>query len=169
MRQSLLLCSPSIPAGSGADSFFLSITFASPKMLQRVLLAAAFYGGLVSAGTVTFVSSTTASSCSYKLGSGGVPPTPIPTSTTTSITTKVSTNATVTVPPIVTITAPLVTSTLYTSITYFITVPTVTIPVYTSYIQAWKTIATGTFADTICANGAKPTTVTKSLGGGDEW
>ncbi|RWA03370.1 hypothetical protein EKO27_g11735, partial [Xylaria grammica] len=79
-------------------------------------------------------------------------------------TVTVRTNATVTVPPTSTVTAPAATVTLYTSFTYTFVVPTVTLPEYTSYTQIWKTVATGTFAATVCANGAKPTTVTKYTG-----
>ncbi|KAI0864756.1 hypothetical protein F4860DRAFT_379948 [Xylaria cubensis] len=133
-------------------------------MLSSILLNVALFSGLTTATTVTFVSSTTASSCSYKFGSGGVPPTPVPTSETTVYVTKTITNATVTVPPTVIINAPDVTVTLYTAVAYTFTVPTITVPTSTSYAQVWKTVATGTFADTVCANGAKPTTVTEYTG-----
>ncbi|RYC64994.1 hypothetical protein CHU98_g1221 [Xylaria longipes] len=133
-------------------------------MLPSLLFNAALFSGLASATTVTFVSSTTASSCSYELSSGGVPPTPVPTSETTYFTTKVVTNATETVPPTVIVNAPEVTVTLHTLTAYTFTVPTVTVPTSTSYSQVWKTVATGTFADTVCASGAKPTTVTKYTG-----
>ncbi|KAI0426002.1 hypothetical protein F5Y09DRAFT_346131 [Xylaria sp. FL1042] len=133
-------------------------------MLLGLFLNAVLYSGLTSATTVTFVSSTTLSSCSYKFGSGGVPPTPVPTSQTTIHSTKVVTNATLTVPPTVTVEAPIVTDTVRTSTAYTFTVPTITIPTSTSYFEIWKTVATGTFADTVCANGAKPTTVTEYTG-----
>ncbi|KAI0445188.1 hypothetical protein F4803DRAFT_508820 [Xylaria telfairii] len=133
-------------------------------MLLNLFLNAALFSSVASATTVTFVSSTTVTSCSYKLSSGGVPPTPVPTSESTYYTTKVVTNATSTVLPTVTVNAPQVTVTLHTSITFTYAVPTITIPTSTSYAQVWKTVATGTFADTICANGAKPTTVTKYTG-----
>ncbi|KAI1165774.1 hypothetical protein F5B18DRAFT_147477 [Nemania serpens] len=133
-------------------------------LLRGVLLNAALYCGLASATTVTFVSSTTVSSCSYKLSSGGVPPTPVPTRESTFYTTKIVTNATVTVPPTVTVTAPKVTVTQHTSFAYTFVVPTVTVPTSTSYFGTQKTVATGTFAATVCANGAKPATVTKYTG-----
>ncbi|KAI0533353.1 hypothetical protein GGR58DRAFT_486991 [Xylaria digitata] len=133
-------------------------------MLLSLVLGAFLYNSLASATTVTFVSSTTLTSCSYEVGSGGVPPTPVPTSDTSYYTTRILTNATVTIPPTVTIVAPEATVTLYTSVAYAYTVPTITIPTYTSYDQVWKTVVTGTFADTVCANGAKPATVTKYTG-----
>lgn len=143
-------------------------------MLLRLFLNAILFSGLASATTVTFVSSTTVTSCSYKLGSGGVPPSmysltnpyllitvvsnnwiliaPVPTSRSTYYTTKIVTNATSTVPPTVTVNAPKVTVTLYTSIAFTYVVPTITIPTSTSYAQVWKTVATGTFADTVVSN-----------------
>ncbi|KAI0975470.1 hypothetical protein F4678DRAFT_485105 [Xylaria arbuscula] len=128
------------------------------------LLSAAIYSGLASATTVTFVSSTILSSCSYKLGSGGVPPTPVATSETTITFTKTVTNATVTVPRTVTVEASVVTETILTSTAYTFTIPTLTIPTSTSYAEIWKTVATGTFADTVCTNGAGPSTVTHYTG-----
>ena len=44
------------------------------KMLLRLLLNVATYGSLASATTVTSVSWTSTSTCSYKLETGGVPP-----------------------------------------------------------------------------------------------
>ncbi|KAI1424887.1 hypothetical protein F5Y12DRAFT_785009 [Xylaria sp. FL1777] len=133
-------------------------------MLLSLFINAVIYTGFASATTVTFVSSTTLSSCSYKLDSGGVPPTPVPTSQTTLHSTKIVTNATLTVPPTVTIQAPVVTETVHTLTAYTFTVPTITIPTSTSYAEVWKTVATGTFAATVCANGANPTTVTQYTG-----
>ncbi|KAI1195448.1 hypothetical protein F5X97DRAFT_307973 [Nemania serpens] len=134
-------------------------------LLRSVLLDAALYYGLASATTVTFVSSTTLSSCSYRLGSGGpVPTTPIPVSTATFATTKIVTNSTVTVPPTFTVTAPKVTVTQHTYTEYTFAVPTITIPTSTHYFGTQKTVATATFAATVCANGAKPTTVTQYTG-----
>ncbi|KAI1271641.1 hypothetical protein F5Y07DRAFT_413418 [Xylaria sp. FL0933] len=133
-------------------------------MLFSLFLNAVIYSGLASGTTITFVSSTTLSQCSYKFGSGGVPPTPVPTSETTIHSTSIVTNSTRTVPPTVTVEGPVVTETVRTSTAYTFTVPTSTIPTSTSYIEIWKTVATGTFADTVCANGAKPTTVTKYTG-----
>ncbi|KAI3338712.1 hypothetical protein F4824DRAFT_458593 [Ustulina deusta] len=45
-----------------------------PKMLLRLFFGAATFSGLASATTVTFVSWTSTSTCSYQLESGGVPP-----------------------------------------------------------------------------------------------
>ncbi|KAI0513001.1 hypothetical protein F5B22DRAFT_612998 [Xylaria bambusicola] len=133
-------------------------------MLLCLLFGAVTCSSLASATTVTFVSWTSTSTCSYQLESGGVPPTPVPTSEVTFYTTEITTNATLTVPPTSTVEAPRVTSTLHTLTAYTFAVPTVTVPTSTSYAQVWKTVATGTFADTVCANGANPTTVTKYTG-----
>ena len=86
---------------------------------------------------------------------------PVPTSQVTFHTTRVITNATLTVPPTFRVEAPRVTLTLHTATAYTFSIPTVTVSTSTSYAQVWKTVATGTFADTVCANGANPTTVTK--------
>ncbi|KAI1181082.1 hypothetical protein F4777DRAFT_525795 [Nemania sp. FL0916] len=132
-------------------------------MLRQLLLGAALCSGIVSATTGTFVTQQTSSTCVYKFGTGGVPPTPVPTSDVTFSSRRTSTSTTLTVAPTVFVTTH-VTTTLYTSTAYTFTVPTITIPTSTSYTQIWKTVATGVFADTVCANGAKPTTVTKYTG-----
>ncbi|KAI1108830.1 hypothetical protein F5Y14DRAFT_59608 [Nemania sp. NC0429] len=131
---------------------------------RSVLLNIALYCGFASAITRTFISSTTLSGCSYQLGSGGVPPTPIPVRTNTISTRLTVTNATETVLPTVTITAPKVTFTQHTAVDYTVVVPTITIPTSTKGFGTQLTVATGTFAATVCANGAKPVTVTKYTG-----
>ncbi|KAI8625645.1 hypothetical protein F5Y19DRAFT_449706 [Xylariaceae sp. FL1651] len=134
-------------------------------MLRRLLLGAAVYGGLVSAETTTSVTSTTVSSCSTQFGSGGVAPTPVPTDETLkTVTTTITRNA-VTVPSTIVVSAPTtITVTQRTVTTYTYGDATVTVPTFTSGVGLDKTVATGIFAATVCANGAKPTTVTKYTG-----
>lgn len=131
-------------------------------MLRSLLVSAAIYGGLASATTVTFVSDTTSHSCSYKFGTGGVPLTPVPTQNFRTTLLSVETRETKTVPATITITAPTTaTVTQYTTTVTTWTDHTVTLSTFTQGAVFLKTIATATFAATVCASGVKPTTVTE--------
>ncbi|KAI0405524.1 hypothetical protein F4802DRAFT_562196 [Xylaria palmicola] len=134
-------------------------------MLQSLFLSAAIYGSLTIATTITFISSHTGSSCSYNYGSGGVPLTPVPTQTVHTSLNIRETRDTVTVPSTITVSAPTtVTATVYTTTYTTYTDHTGTVSTWTQGALFWKTIATATFAATVCANGAKPTTVTEYTG-----
>ncbi|KAI1273650.1 hypothetical protein F5Y07DRAFT_391157 [Xylaria sp. FL0933] len=133
-------------------------------MLRGLLLIAAVFGGLASAETITYVTSTTVSSCTTEFGSGGVAPTPIPTDETLTTITTTVTNSTKTVPSTVFVTAATSTVTQYTSIVYTYGVDTVTVPTATSGRYLALTVATGTFATTVCADGVNRTTVTEYSG-----
>ncbi|KAI0456833.1 hypothetical protein F5B21DRAFT_126125 [Xylaria acuta] len=134
-------------------------------MLQDLLLSAAIYGGLAFAFTATSISSTTVISCSYKSSTGGVPPTPIPTISTLTTISTTQTRDAVTVPSTVVVSAlSTVTVTQRTLTVYDAADETVTIPTSTAGSGTWKTVATGIFGATVCADGAKPVTVTKYTG-----
>ncbi|KAJ2995460.1 hypothetical protein NUW58_g1261 [Xylaria curta] len=71
----------------------------------------------------------------------------------------------VTVPSTITASAPTTaTVTQRTATVYDGGDATVTLPTFTSGVGFQKTVATGTFKATVCANGAKPVTVTKYTG-----
>ncbi|KAI1422381.1 hypothetical protein F5Y12DRAFT_624482 [Xylaria sp. FL1777] len=134
-------------------------------MLRGLLLVAAVFGGLASAETITFVTSTTVSSCTTEFGSGGVAPTPIPTDETLTTITTTVTSTTKTVPSTVVVTAPTtITVTQDTSTVYAAGVDTVTVPTATSGRGLALTVATGIFAATVCADGTNATTVTEYSG-----
>ncbi|KAI1429633.1 hypothetical protein F5Y12DRAFT_414887 [Xylaria sp. FL1777] len=134
-------------------------------MLRGLLLSAAVYSGMTSAYTVTSITSTTLISCSYLSGSGGIPPTPIPTSATLTTISTTQTRDAVTELSTVTVRAPTtVTVTQRTAIVYAGADYTVTVPMSTKGVGFQSTVATGVFAATVCSNGAKPVTVTQYTG-----
>ncbi|KAI0403158.1 hypothetical protein F4802DRAFT_572518 [Xylaria palmicola] len=134
-------------------------------MLRGLLLGAALHGALIFAFTGTAITSTTVTSCSYKSGTGGIPPTPIPTISTLTTILTTQTRDAVTVRSTITVTAPTpVTVTERTSTVYTAADETVTVPTSTAGFGLHKTVATGLFAATVCANGVKPITVTKYSG-----
>ncbi|TGJ81235.1 hypothetical protein E0Z10_g7509 [Xylaria hypoxylon] len=134
-------------------------------MLQRLLLSATVFGALTFAYTATSEASTTVTSCSYESGTGGIPPTPIPTVGTLTTTFTTQTRDTLTIKSTITVTAPTtVTVTQQTAIVYTAADATVTLPTSTTGVGFRKTVATGVFAATVCSNGAKPVTVTKYTG-----
>ncbi|KAI1817189.1 hypothetical protein GGS20DRAFT_533912 [Poronia punctata] len=137
-------------------------------MLSTTVLFGAVIGLVTAtATTVTTVRTTTLSTCTYNSGSGGSPPTPIPThNVRTSITSWV-TNEAITVPSTVTVTvtAPTtITVTDHTAIEYTAVDETITVPTTTRYFGTQKTVATATFAATVCSGGVKPVTVTEYTG-----
>ncbi|KAI1354891.1 hypothetical protein F5Y01DRAFT_311267 [Xylaria sp. FL0043] len=134
-------------------------------MLRRLLLTAAIFGGLASAYTVTSITSTTVTTCSYRSGSGDIPPTPIPIHSTLTTISTTQTRDAVTVPSTITVSVPAtVTVTQKTAIVYDAIDATVTIPTSTKGVGFLSTVATGVFAATVCSNGAKPVTITEYSG-----
>ncbi|KAI1827231.1 hypothetical protein F4861DRAFT_438174 [Xylaria intraflava] len=136
-------------------------------LLRRAfLLSTGVFSGLAAASGSTLVFVTSVESCSYESGSGGVAPTPISTVKTKDSTESfVSTHDAVTVPSTVSVlasttsTASTVTSTQLAVVTDTVTVPTTTIGSFVT-----QTIATVVVAETVCADKAKPVTVTEYTG-----
>ncbi|KAI0972497.1 hypothetical protein F4678DRAFT_41343 [Xylaria arbuscula] len=134
-------------------------------MMRALLLGAAAYAGLSSAVTVTEVSTNNNVVCSTAYGSGGVAPTPIPTSEVTKTTSTVITSPVVTFPSAYThVTDTVVTTTQHTSYIVTIVFATVTSGIVTSGITEVTTIATALWPVTTCTNDVTPTTVTKYTG-----
>ncbi|TGJ79888.1 hypothetical protein E0Z10_g8877 [Xylaria hypoxylon] len=134
-------------------------------MMRAVILGAAAYAGLAGAYTLTSVSTASHVQCSTAYGSGGVAPTPIPTSGITKAISSVSTAPTVTIPSGYTrITDSIVTTTQHTSLIVSVTFATVTSGILTNWITPVTTIATAIWPVTTCTNGVTPITVTKYTG-----
>ncbi|KAI1202474.1 hypothetical protein F5X97DRAFT_319160 [Nemania serpens] len=133
-------------------------------MLRNVLLAGAL-AGLASADWSPMEITTTTTLCSYKFGSGGVPPTPVPTVSTyfgnahTTITEPLAV-----APTVIWVTAPTVTVTDRTSTAYDVAEATTTLPTTITH-QAYAQGPTATFVASVCAGNSKPAaTVTKYTG-----
>ncbi|KAI1423934.1 hypothetical protein F5Y12DRAFT_754771 [Xylaria sp. FL1777] len=134
-------------------------------MMRTLLLGASAYAIFAAAYTDTSVSTASNVQCSTVYGSGGVAPTPIPTSDITKITSTVFTSPVVTIPSGYTrVTDSTVTTTQHTSLVVTITFATVTSGIVTSGVQEVTTIATALWPVTTCTNDVTPTTVTKYTG-----
>ncbi|KAI0540670.1 hypothetical protein GGR58DRAFT_521345 [Xylaria digitata] len=123
--------------------------------MRSIFLGAAAYVGLAGAITITSVSTASNVQCSTAYGSGGVAPTPIPTSEITEVTSSLSTEPAVTIPQ---------GYTRHTSIIVSVTISTLTSGILTNNVYPTTTIATATWPVTSCTNGVTPTTVTKYTG-----
>ncbi|KAI1280994.1 hypothetical protein F5Y07DRAFT_355067 [Xylaria sp. FL0933] len=134
-------------------------------MMRALLLGASACASLAGAVTVTQVSTEANVQCSTAYGSGGVAPTPIPTSDITKTTSTVITAPVTTIPSGYTrITDSVVTTTQHTSLVVSITFATVTSGIVTSGVNRVTTIATALWPVTTCTNNVTPTTVTKYTG-----
>ncbi|KAI0443612.1 hypothetical protein F4803DRAFT_308443 [Xylaria telfairii] len=134
-------------------------------MLRDLLLSAAIYGSLAFGYNATSVSSTTVTSCSYTSSSGGIPPTPVPTVATLTTISTTQTRDAVTVPSTITVNAPTTVTVTQRTLTVYDAIDvTVTVPTSTRGAGTERTVATGVFRATVCADGAKPVTVTQYTG-----
>ncbi|KAI1115133.1 hypothetical protein F5Y14DRAFT_412317 [Nemania sp. NC0429] len=133
-------------------------------MLRNVLLAGAL-AALASADFTPQEGTTTTNLCRYKSGSGGVPPTPIPTvSTSWGNVHSTTTAANIVVPTTIWLTAPTLTVTDATY-TPWEPIETTSTTATTITHQAYAQGPTATFVSTVCAGNAKPAvTVTKYTG-----
>lgn len=152
---------------NGGCSNFISIlilpaveirtSFSNMQCPTVALLVLAGIFSCVQAAASWELTTTSLERCTILSGSGGIPPTPVPSRGVDQTFVTTVTGSPITTPSIVRVTlSTTVTLTDRTSIEYINTVETVTLPTSTKGVLERSVFATATWPVTVCTNGVKP-------------